>query len=130
MVRQFKEKQSFIGEPNEKIEVVLPVNGKPVTHDITAEMRRACESIMPAILETASTMIARLDAEFQNRVKKNNVVAGGGSQIRGIADYILKGLKELGQCRVTTVQDPLFAGSDGGLKLAIDMPDKYWDKLA
>ena len=130
MVRQFKEKQSFIGEPNEKIEVVLPVNGKPVTHDITAEMRRACESIMPAILETASTMIARLDAEFQNRVKKNIVVAGGGSQIRGIADYVLNGLKELGQCRVTTVQDPLFAGSDGGLKLAIDMPDKYWDKLA
>jgi rod shape-determining protein MreB and related proteins len=130
MVRQFKEKHSFVGELNEKIEVVLPVNGKPVTHDITAEMRRACESIMPAILETASTMIARLDAEFQNRVKKNVVVAGGGSQIRGIADYIVKGLKELGQCRVTTVQDPLFAGSDGGLKLAIDMPDKYWDKLA
>jgi rod shape-determining protein MreB len=130
MVRQFKEKDSFIGEPIEKIEVILPVNGKPVTHDITAEMRRACESIMPAILETASTMIARLDAEFQNRVKKNIVVAGGGSQIRGIADYILKGLKELGQCRVTTVQDPLFAGSDGGLKLAIDMPDKYWEKLA
>ncbi|HSB73844.1 MAG TPA: MamK family actin-like protein [Candidatus Methylomirabilis sp.] len=129
MVRQFKEKHSFVGESEEKIEVVLPVNGKPVTHDITTEMRRACESILPAIVETASNMIARFDAEFQNRVKKNIVVAGGGSQIRGLADYISRGLKELGQCRVTTVQDPLFAGSDGGLKLATDMPEKYWEKL-
>ena len=130
MVRQFKEKHSFVGEPSEKIEVVLPVNGKPVTHDITAELRRACESIMPAIIETAHSMIARFDAEFQSRVKDNIVVAGGGSQIRGIADYLVAGLKELGKCRVVIVQDPLFAGSDGGLKLATDMPDKYWEKLA
>lgn len=129
MVRHMKEKYSFVGELDEKIEVELPVNGKPVTHDITAEVRLACESIMPAIIETAYTMIARFDAEFQNRVKKNIVVAGGGSQIRGIADYLVRGLKELGHCRVTTVQDPLFAGSDGGLKLAIDMPETYWEKL-
>jgi rod shape-determining protein MreB len=130
MVRQFKEKHSFVGEPSEKIEVVLPANGKPVTHDITAEMRRACESIMPAIIETAHNMIARFDAEFQNRVKDNIIVAGGGSQIRGVTDYLVTGLQELGKCRVVTVQDPLFAGSDGGLKLATDMPDKYWEKLA
>jgi rod shape-determining protein MreB len=129
MVRQFKEKYSFVGELDEKIEVVLPVNGKPVTHDITAEVGRACESIMPAIIDTAYTMIARFDAEFQNRVKKKIVVAGGGSQIRGVADYIVKGLGELGQCRVIIVADPLFAGSDGGLKLATDMPEKYWEKL-
>jgi rod shape-determining protein MreB and related proteins len=129
MVRQFKEKHSFVGELNERVEVVLPVNGKPVTHDITAEVRRACESIMPAIIETAQSMIARFDAEFQSRVKDNIVVAGGGSQIRGITEYIVRGLKELGKCRVITVQDPLFAGSDGGLKLATDMPEKYWEKL-
>jgi rod shape-determining protein MreB len=129
MVRQFKEKYSFVGEMNERIEVELPVHGKPVTHDITVEMRRACESILPAIIETVYTMIARFDAEFQSRVKNNIVVAGGGSQIRGVKDALVKGLKELGQCRVVTVQDPLFAGSDGGLRLATDMPEKYWEKL-
>ncbi len=129
MVRQFKEKYSFVGELNEKIEVELPVNGKPVIHDVTTEVRLACESILPAILDTAYTMIARFDAEFQSRVKKNIVVAGGGSQIRGIAHYLARGLSELGQCRVTTVQEPLFAGSDGGLKLAEDMPEQYWEKL-
>jgi rod shape-determining protein MreB len=129
MVRGFKEKFSFVGEPPEKVEVVLPVNGVPVTHDITAEVRRSCESILPAIVDTAYTMIARFDAEFQNRVKNNIVVAGGGSQIRGIASSIAKGLKDLGQCKVVTVQDPLYAGSDGGLKLAQDMPEKYWERL-
>jgi len=129
MVRQMKEKYSFVGEAKEKIEVELPVDGKPVSHDITAEVRQACESVMPAIIETAYTMIARFDAEFQNRVKRNIVVAGGGSQIRGLADHLVRGLKELGHCRVMTVQDPLFAGADGGLKLAMDMPEKYWEKL-
>jgi rod shape-determining protein MreB len=130
MVRQIKEKHSFVGEPSEKVQVELPVNGKPVIHDVTAEVRAACESIMPAIIECAYSMIANFDAEFQNRVKKNIVVAGGGSQIRGIADYLVKGLRELGQCRVVTVQDPLFGGSDGGLKLALDMPETYWERLS
>ncbi|MFB3816470.1 MAG: MamK family actin-like protein [Candidatus Methylomirabilales bacterium] len=129
MVRQIKEQYSFVGEPPDKVAVELPVNGKPVTLDITAEVRQACESIMPAIIDTASTMIARFDAEFQARVKKNIVVAGGGSQIRGIVEHLGQGLKELGHCRIMTVKDPLFAGSDGGLKLAMDMPEAYWEKL-
>jgi rod shape-determining protein MreB len=129
MVRQTKEKHGFVGEPQQKIELELPVDGKPVVHDITAEVGAACESIMPAIVETAYSMIARFDAEFQSRVKNNIVVAGGGSQIRGIADRLVRGLKELGQCRVTPVEDPLFAGSDGGLKLAMDMHEQYWEKL-
>jgi rod shape-determining protein MreB len=130
MVRGFKEKYSFVGKPEGKIEVTLPVDGKPVPHDITDEVKRACESIMPAIIDTAYTMIARFDAEFQNRVKNNIIVAGGGSQIRGIAPFVAAGLKELGGCKVSIVSDPLYAGSDGGLKLAQDMPEKYWDKIS
>lgn len=129
MVRQFKEQFGFVGKPEGRVEVELPVDGKPVKHDITEELRRACESITPAIIDTADQMIARFDAEFQNRVKNNIVIAGGMSQIRGIAPCIAEGLKELGKCRVTTVAEPLFAGADGGLQLAQDMPDHYWERL-
>ena len=129
MVRLFKEKFSFVREINGQIHVELPVNGKPVMHDIKEEIRRACESILPSLVETTTEMIARFDPEFQMKVKNNIVLAGGGSLIRGISEYLQDALKEYGPCKVTRVADPLFAGADGGLKLAQDMPSKYWETL-
>jgi len=129
MVRLFKEKFSFVREINEEIRVELPVTGKPVMHDIKDEIRRACESILPAMVETTTEMIARFDPEFQMKVKNNIVLAGGGSLIRGIAEYLQDALKEYGPCKITCVTDPLFAGADGALKLAQDMPSKYWETL-
>jgi rod shape-determining protein MreB len=129
MVRQFKEKFSFVREINEQVRVELPVNGKPVMHDIKDEIRRACESILPSLIETTTEMIARVDPEFQMKIKNNIVLGGGGSLIRGIAEYLQNALKEYGACKVTCVTDPLFAGADGALKLAKDMPSKYWETL-
>jgi rod shape-determining protein MreB len=129
MVRQFKEKFSFVKEIDEEIQVELPVNGKPVMHDIKEEIRRACESILPALVDTTTELIARFDPEFQMKVKNNIVLAGGGSLIRGIAGYLQDALKEYGSCKVTCVADPLFAGANGALKLAQDMPAKYWETI-
>jgi len=129
MVRQFKEQYSFVREIPGDIRVEIPVDGKPVMHDITNEIKRACESILPALIETTTEMIARFDPEFQVRIKNNIVLAGGGSLIRGIREYLQDALKEYGTCNVTSVKDPLFAGSDGALKLAQDMPVKYWEPL-
>jgi len=129
MVRQFKERFSFVREINEQIRVELPVNGKPVAHDIKEEIRRACESMLPSLVETTTEMIARFDPEFQMKMKNNIVLAGGGSLIRGISDYLQDALKEYGTCKVTRVSDPLFAGADGALKLAQDMPSKYWETV-
>jgi rod shape-determining protein MreB len=129
MVRQFKEKYSFVREIQGDIRVEIPVDGKPVMHDIKNEVKRACESILPALVETTAEMIARFDPEFQIKIKNNIVLAGGGSLIRGLREYLQDALKEYGPCNVTTVQDPLFAGSDGAVKLAQDMPAKYWEPL-
>ena len=129
MVRLFKEKFSFVRDIREEIRVELPVNGKPVMHDIKDEIRRACESMLPSLVETTTEMIARFDPEFQMKIKNNIVLAGGGSLIRGIAEYLQDALKEYGTCKVTRVADPLFAGADGALKLAQDMPTKYWETL-
>ena len=129
MVRQFKEKYSFVRDMPGDIRVEIPVDGKPVMHDIKNEVKRACESILPALVETTTEMIARFDPEFQIKIKNNIVLAGGGSLIRGLREYLQDALKEYGPCNVTTVQDPLFAGSDGAVKLARDMPAKYWEPL-
>jgi rod shape-determining protein MreB len=129
MVRQFKEKYSFVGDVDGDALVELPVDGKPVMHDIKNEVKRACESILPAIVDTTSEMIARFDPEFQIKIKNNIVIAGGGSRIRGIDKYINDALKEFGPCNIRCVEDPLYAGSDGALKLAFDMPEKYWEEI-
>jgi len=129
MVRQFKEKFSFVQDINEQIQVELPVNGKPVIHDVKDEIRRACESILPSLVESTTEMIARFDPEFQMKIKNNIVLAGGGSLIRGLPEYLQDVLKEYGTCKITCVADPLFAGADGALKLAQDMPSKYWEKF-
>jgi rod shape-determining protein MreB and related proteins len=129
MVRQWKEQFSFVGDSPEEIRVLIPVDGKPLLHDIKAEMKRACESILPAIVEATTQMIARFDPEFQAKIRKNIVLAGGGSLISGVRDYLQDALKEYGPSAVTCVSDPLFAGSDGALKLAQEMPAQYWEKL-
>ena len=129
MVRQWKEQFSFVGDSPEEIKVVMPVDGKPMLHDIKADVKRACESILPAMVEAITQMIARFDPEFQAKIRKNIVLAGGGSLIAGIREYFQAALKEYGPSAVTCVKDPLFAGSDGALKLAQEMPAQYWEKL-
>jgi rod shape-determining protein MreB len=129
MVRQWKEQYSFVGDTPDEVKVTIPVDGKPVVHDIKAEMKRACESVLPAMVETTTQMIARFDPEFQAKIRKNIVLAGGGSLIAGLREYLQSALKEYGPSAVTCVKDPLFAGSDGALKLAQEMPAQYWEKL-
>jgi hypothetical protein len=46
-----------------------------------------------------------------------------------VREYLQDALKEYGPCSITSVDDPLFAGSNGALKLAEDMPAKYWEPL-
>lgn len=126
MVRRFKEQYSFVGDPPETVTVNIPVDGKPTKHNITDEMQRACESILPGLTETMLELIADFDPEFQEMVRNNIILAGGGSQIRGLKEYIEKVLKEYGPCKVHLIEDPLYAGSDGALALAEDMPEEYW----
>jgi len=129
MVRGFKEKHSFVGKAKSAVEVEIPVGGRPMLHDITDEIQRACESIIPPIVENTFELIARFDPEYQGVVRQNILLAGGGSQITGLAKYIEEQLQEDGPCQVTVVKDPIFASSDGGLALAQDMPDQYWEDL-
>ena len=38
--------------------------------------------------------------------------------------------EEYGKFKITTVSDPLFAGADGALELAKDMPEEYWEDMS
>lgn len=129
MVRRLKEQHGFVGSARRKVKVDLPVQGRLTTYDITDEMAQACESIVPAIAEAAMELIGNFDPEFQERVRANIILAGGGSQIAGIADYLGDAIKEWAPCRLTVVDDPLYAGADGALALVDDMPEEYWGQI-
>jgi len=130
MVREWKEAAGFVGEPTGPVEVTVPVQGKPTTIDISAELHRACESLLPPITETMLDLISRVEPEYQARVRNNVILAGGGSQIRGLVARLEEALGEIGGGKVTAVEDPVYAGSNGSLAIALDAPESDWEKLA
>jgi rod shape-determining protein MreB and related proteins len=130
MLREWKESRSFVGEPKDRVMVTVPIKGKMTEIDITQEMRTACESILPPLCETMTALLMKVDPEYQDKVRDNVILAGGTSLISGLPEAIANALKDLGGGRATVVNDPVFAGSDGGLAIARDASSSDWDKLS
>ena len=129
MVREWKEKFSFVGEPSEPVTVTVPVNGTPTPIDITDDMKAACESIVPPIVESIIGLLARVEPEFQERVRRNIILSGGGALIRNLGPALEKALERVGGGSVKVVDAPVFLGSDGALALARDAQDGDWERL-
>jgi rod shape-determining protein MreB and related proteins len=130
MVREWKEKFSFVGTPPVRAVVNAPVKGVPTELDITNEMKAACETILPPILETTLDLLSRVEPEFQERVRNNVILSGGGGLIRNLPKVLEDSMKQVGGGKVTYMEDPVFVGSDGGLALALDAPDSDWERLS
>jgi rod shape-determining protein MreB len=130
MVREWKEKFSFVGAPPAQAIVNAPVKGVPTELDITNEMKAACETILPPILETTLDLLSRVEPEFQERVRNNVILSGGGGLIRNLPKVLEDSMKQVGGGKVTYMEDPVFVGSDGGLALALDAPDSDWERLS
>ena len=129
MLKQIKEKFAYLSRLDEPINVQLPVRGVPTDFDITSEVKAAVECIVPQIVEGLHTLIADYDPEFQSAMRNNVLLAGGGSQIIGLDKAIEAKLTELGGGKVTKVEEPAYAGSNGALHLAQDMPAEFWQQI-
>lgn len=130
MIRDLKERYGFVNEVAEPVVVNLPVDGKPTPHDITEPLRAACLTLLGPIVEAARKLIGKFDPEFQQRLRQNIILGGGGSQLRGLDRMIEAALTEYGGARVTRVSDATYAGAVGALKLAMNMPAEGWTALA
>lgn len=129
MARDIKERYGFVNENNDAGVVSLPVNGKPVPVDVTEPLKAACMTIVGPIVEAVRGLIAKFDPEFQQRLRNNIILGGGGSQLRGLDRVIETALKEYGGAKVTRVSDATYAGAVGALKLAMSMPAHGWTAL-
>jgi rod shape-determining protein MreB len=130
MVKALKERHSNVSEDAPRAIVELPVEGKPQPFDLTDPIRKACRGVVAPIVDGLSKLIASFDPEFQPRLKQRVLLAGGGSQIKGLDLAIEAEMKlRLGEGRVLLVEEPLYAGANGALKLAVEMPAEFWEEL-
>lgn len=129
MCREFKERYGFVSDAKDKIEVLMPVQGKPMMHDITQELREACSRIVKPIVDSIHKLVSTFDPEFQEKLRHNVILSGGGSQLNGLVKAVTDGMDAIGGGDVIQVDEPLYAGANGSLKLAMDMPAEYWRKL-
>ena len=129
MVREIKERFGFVHDVNEQAMVELPVDGKPRKLDVTEPLKAACKTVVKPIVDAVRSMVARFDPEFQQRMRNNIVLGGGGSQLKGLDRMIEAGLSEYGGAKVTRVPDATYAGAVGALKLAMSMPAEGWSQL-
>ncbi len=130
MVREWKEKFSFVGEPPLRAVVTAPVKGVPTELDITKEIKLACETLLGPTIETMLDLLSRVEPEFQEKVRNNIILSGGGGLIRNLPRALEDALGDVGGGRVKYMEDPVFIGSDGGLALALDAPEGDWEKLS
>ncbi|MEQ8764507.1 MAG: MamK family actin-like protein [Planctomycetota bacterium] len=130
MVKRFKEKHAFVTTASEPVIATFPVEGKPTQFDVTDEVRTACRKMVPPIVDALGKLISSFDPEFQDRLRSRVLLGGGGSQVRGLDRAIEEVMAErLGGGQVLKVEEPMYAGSNGALKIAHDMPEEYWEKL-
>lgn len=129
MVREIKEKYGFVHDVNDQALVSLPVAGKPTPVDVTGPLKAACTTLVGPVVEAVRGLVGKFDPEFQQRLRHNIILGGGGSQLKGLDRVIEASLKEYGGAKVTRVTDASYAGAVGALKLAMGMPAHGWTAL-
>jgi rod shape-determining protein MreB len=130
MIRDIKERYGYVGEPSERAIVDLPVDGKPTPFDLTDQVKQACLILIDPIIQGITKLVASFDPEFQHKLKSRVLLAGGGSMIKGLDTAIEKAMRErLGSGKVVRIEEPIYGGANGALKIAHDMPEEFWEKL-
>tara|TARA_Y100000588_G_scaffold383793_1_gene473847 strand:+ start:1400 stop:2410 length:1011 start_codon:yes stop_codon:yes gene_type:complete len=130
MVRQWKEDGSYVGGDEREQMVELSVDGKKQIVDIGDLVQIACEELVPHLVRAVKAIVAGADPEYQNILRNNIILSGGGSLIEGIADRVADELADIGDVRVWACDDPMVRVSDGALKLSMVMPDDQYTAIS
>lgn len=129
LMKRIKDQHSFVSEYGSTAPVLMRDDGRPVTLDLAEEIRLACETIIPDLLEHLTSLVRKFDPEAQHEVLENIYISGGGSAIRGIDEVIAWHLVEYGDVDVQCIDPDGFAGARGALKLAMDLPTDVWGQV-
>ncbi len=129
IIRRIKEKHGYVYDVSEPVQVTLTTQGLPAEYDITDILKECCLKLTNPISQAIQKLIATFDPDFQEKLRNNIIVAGGGSRLKGIDISIEKSLEKYGGGDAECIQDAEFCGSIGALKMCIEMPDDYWEEI-
>jgi len=129
IIKRIKEKHGFVYDVSEPVVVTLTEQGIPKEYDITDVLQASCLKLTDPISKAVQQLVGSFDPDFQEKLRNNVIVAGGGSRLKGIDSAIEKSLEAYGGGNVTCVQDAEYCGSVGALKMCVEMPEEYWENL-
>ena len=129
MVRKWKEASSYVGGEAREVTVELSVDGKRQVVDIGDLILEACDLIIPKIGNAIKRNVAGADPEYQQILRNNIILSGGGSLIEGVAERVASEISDIGDVRVWCVEDPINSVAAGALKLASEMPDSMYTSI-
>ena len=92
-------------------------------------MMEACESVVDPIVESVKQLISSANPEYHDAFRRNIILGGGGSGIRGLGTIIEQKLSETGEVRVHVVDDAITLGALGALRLSMEVPQHMWKNL-
>lgn len=128
--RRIKEKCGFVGPADQPVHVRLPVReGLPQTFDVTEPLHQACTEMAEHTVKGIVQMLGQIDSESVTGVLENVVLSGGGSQLRGLDNYIESALEGHGYVNVSRMPDIAYAGAQGALQLGRELSPSMWDAL-
>ena len=130
LARQIKQKFGTVNKRSEAAIVTLATSGRPQEFDLTSILYDACHSLVQPIVDGIWRVVSRFERDYQRVLLNNILLAGGGSQLPGLDIAIERELQKVGGGHVCKVQDTVFAGAAGSLKLAMEMPQEDWERIA
>ncbi|MDQ6991948.1 MAG: rod shape-determining protein [Mariprofundus sp.] len=129
IVKNIKEKHGYLSDASEPVIVRLTENGLIGEYDVSDVLKESCLQLAAPITKAVQALVGSFDPDFQESMRNNIIIAGGGSRLQGIDAAIEDSLAAYGGGRATCVQDAEFCGSIGALNMCIEMPSEYWEKL-
>ncbi|QTA82109.1 Cell shape-determining protein [Desulfonema limicola] len=129
IVRRIKEKYGYVADVSDPVKVTLTEKGIPLEYDITDILRESCLKLTSPICTAIQKLVGSFDPDFQETIRNNIIIAGGGSRLKGIDRAVEKSLEAYGGGNASTVQDAEYCGAIGALKMCMEMPEEYWEKI-
>jgi rod shape-determining protein MreB len=109
----------------------VPVGGKLTKEiDVTVPLQTALAKLAEAVFDGICEVLSAIPPEHHGAALSNVILAGGGSQLPGLCNYLEELLQPCGQSHVKRIADSCYAGANGALRLAMELPEDAWAELA